>query len=272
VQATAINKLHVLGSAKNFTLSKGSQPFQTAASGLNYLNEAGFGGNVDALGIDVNGKIGKLRFRRGLGDPTGVFTAKSSTDQELPTTQYGIPVGSTGYPAAGLLGAAIRATRIHKISVGPANTLVQTPQNPQYVQLRQLGWPTYAAVPGYSVTNAAVTSSGSIDQVNIVGTQLNSEIKTGFDYPSYVAGLEGTRAESRISKLEERGGLINSVISASFRPANNHYSHQAGVAGPGTIVGNVTGHAYDTGGTTALGNTGSGVFARTIKRLHHRSR
>ena len=72
--------------------------------------------------------------------------------------------------------------------------LVQTPQNPQYVQLREQGWPTYAVSPGYSLTNAVVTTSGSIGQVHIVGTQLNSEIKTGFDYSSYLAGLEGTRA------------------------------------------------------------------------------
>jgi hypothetical protein len=268
VQATGVDTVHVPGSVKNFTLSKSAQPFQNAASGLDFLRKARFGGNVDGLGIDVNGKIGKLEFRRGLGDPTGVFTAKTTSGQLLPATQYGIPEGTTGYPASGFLGAAIRATQIDSLAVGPASTLVTTPQNPQYVQFRQLGWPTYSTAPGYSLTNAAVTSSGNINQVHVVGTQLNSEIKTGFDYPSYVAGLQGTRARSRIGRLQQRGDLINSVISASFRPANNHYSDATGTAGPGTIVGSVQGVAYDTGGTTALGNTGAGVFARTIKRLH----
>jgi hypothetical protein len=272
IQATAINSVKVRGSAKNVTFSKSTQPFTNASSGLNYLHKASFGGNVDALGIDVNGKIGKLLFRRGLGDPTGVFTATTSSGQLLPATQYGIPEGTTGYPAAGLLGAAIRAKRIRLLAVKPANTLVTTPQNPQYVQLIQQGWPTYSTAPGYSLTNAAVTSGTNIDQVHVVGTQLNSEIKAGFDYPSYVAGLEATRSPSRIGKLQQLGDLVNSVISASFRPTNKHYSHLTGVAGPGTIVGNVLGHAYDTGGTTALGNTGSGVFARTVKRLHRRHR
>ena len=35
-----------------------------------------------------------------------------------------------------------------------------------------------------------------------------------------------------------------------------------GTAGPGKITVSLTGKNYDTGGTTGLGNTGSGLFAR----------
>jgi len=267
VQATAINKLNVAGSAKNFTVSRAAVPFSSEDSGLAYLHKATFGGNADAVGIDVHGPIGKLDFKRGLGNPAGVFTAKASNGLFQPETIYGTPEGSTGYPAAGLSGGTIRATKIKKLTVKPANVLVQTAQNPLYVQLQEQGYPTYAASPGYSLTNAVVTTSGSINQVNVVGTQLNSEIKTGFDYSAYVAGLEGTRGASRISALKARGDLINSVASASFRPANNHYSHSTGVRGNGEITARVTGARYDTGGKTGLGNTGAGLFARRVRPL-----
>jgi len=267
VQATAINELNVAGSAKNFTASRSSVPFASEASGLAYLHKAKFGGNADAVGIDVNGTIGKLTFKRGLGNPTGVSTAKASNGLLLPTTNYGLPQVSTGYPAAGLSGGTIRAKKIGKLTVKPANVLVQTAQNPQYVQINEQGYPSYATSPGYSLTNAVVTTSGSIGQVDVVGTQLNSEIKTGFDYSAYLAGLQGTRGASHIAKLKAKGDLVNSDASASFIPADNHYNHTTGVRGPGEITAQVAGNKYDTGGTTGLGNTGAGLFARRVKPL-----
>src|SRR5262249_61764019 len=121
------------------------------------------------------------------------------------------------------------------------------------------------ASPGYRLTNAVVTSSGSIDHVSVTGTQLNSEIKTGFDSPSFLAGLQGTRAPSRIGRFGNGGDLISSDTSATFRPANNHYSRLTGVAGPGSITGRVTGSALNTNGRTGLNNTGAGVFARHLR-------
>ncbi len=91
VQATAIDNLKVAGSAKNLTLSRAPVPFSSENSGLNYLKKATFGGNADGVGIDVKGKIGTLTFKRGLGNPNGVFTSKSSTGLLLPTTTYGTP-------------------------------------------------------------------------------------------------------------------------------------------------------------------------------------
>ncbi len=273
VQATAINKVHVKGSAVNVTLSRASQPFSSSVSGLKYLHEARFGGNADALGIDVDGTIGKLSFKRGLGNSSGVFTAKASTNlgggvtgQLLPATSYGVPEGSTGYPAAGLEGGQITAKRIRSLRVNSATVQVTTAQNPQYVQLKLQGWPTYASTPGAALTNAVITTSQSLGHVHIVGSQLNTEIKTGFDYPSYVAGLEGTRARSEIASLKQKGDLISSDDSATFRPADNQYQHSTGVHGPGVIRAHVRGLAYNTGGVTGLGNTGAGLFARRVKK------
>jgi hypothetical protein len=267
VQATAIGNLKVVGSARNFTASRALQAFASSGSGLAHLNKATFGGNADAVGLDVKGKIGKLTFKRGLGNPAGVFTATSSNGLLLPSTTYGTPPGSTGYPAAGLSGGTIKARKIGKLRVGPANSLVQTAQNPLYVQLQEQGFTTYVASPGYSLTNAVITTTGSIGAVQVRGTQLNSEVKTGFDYSAYLAGLQGTRGASHIAALKQKGDLVNSVASASFIPANNHYSHSTGVRGNGQITANVTGSRIDTGGVTGLGNTGAGLFARRVKLL-----
>jgi hypothetical protein len=265
VQATAVNTLNVHGSAVNFTLSRASQPFSSQGSGVSHLRNATFGGVADGVGLDVSGNIHRLTFERGLGNPSGVYTAKTSSGQALPATNYGTPEGTTGYPAAGDLGGVVSARHIHKLVVGSASTFTQTAQNPELVQRRERGFPSYQATPGYALTNAVITTSGSIDSASVKGSLLNTEVKTGFDYASYIAGLEGTRAASRIGRLRVDGSLVNSPISATFRPANNHYARRSGTAGAGSITGTVTGQALDTGGTTGLGNTGSGVFARHLR-------
>jgi hypothetical protein len=266
LQATAVDNINVHGSAKNLTVSRAAVPFSSNSSGVNYLKKATFGGNADGVGLDVKGTIGKLTFKRGLGNPNGVATGTASNGLALPQTAYGTPQGSTGYPAAGFLGGQIRAKRIKKLTVRPANTLVQTAQDPDDIQLQGQGYPTYVTSPGYSITNGVITTSGSISQVSITGSQLNTEIKTGFDYTAYVNGLEPVRNASAIA-LKQKGDLINSPVSASFRAANNHYDRRTGTAGPGTITVAQDGKKYDTGGVTGLGNTGSGLFANRIVRV-----
>ncbi len=297
LQAQAINHLNVKGKSTNLTAQRDLTPFTSSLSGLKYLHSAKFGGNADGVALDVNGPIGKVEFKRGLGDPSGTFTGTSAIPnpspnlpqrfQLIPATNYGVPQGSTGYPAAGLLGGVVAAKSIGKVKVGPANYITQTSQNPNFVQVQRLRFPTYYMVnPGTAVTNSAITTSGSIGSVSVKGSQLNSEIKTGFDYASHVAGLEGTRGASRIGRLRQQGDLVNSVISASFRPAKNSagnfvYSYTTGTAGDGSITGTTTGAtssgiyagknargrfpggAFNTNGRTALGNFGAGVFART---------
>jgi len=297
LQALAVNHLNVVGKATNFTAQRDTTPFNTSLSGLKYLRRATFGGNADAVALDVKGPIGRLTFKRGLGDPTSVFNGKvtvpnanpnlPSTSVYIPATNYGVPLGSEGYPAHGLLGGVVRAKRISSLKVGPANHTYLTAQNPNFVQTGSTGTATtYMVNPGTAVTNAAITTEGSIGQATITGNQLNSEIKTGFDYQSYLSGLQATRAASRIARLRQRGDLVSSVDSATFRPAldttTGHYvySYNTGTAGPGSITGTSTaalghgrfaasysqatiaGSASDTGGRTALGNYGAGFFAR----------
>lgn len=265
VQAGAVNNLTVHGSAVNFTVSRGAAPFTSQASGVKYLHKATFGGTSDAVALDVKGSIKRLEFERGLGNPSGVYTAYTSSGQALPATTYGSAQGSTGYPAAGYLGGVVSARHIHKLVVGAANTITQTAQNPLFVQSREQGFPSYQTSPGYALSNAVIATSGSIDSASIDGSLQNSEIKTGFNYVAYTQGLEGTRSASHIGKLEIHGSLVNSDVSATVRPVNGHYSRKTIVKGNGSITGTVTGQALDTGGTTGLGNTGAGVFAKHLK-------
>ena len=233
LQALAINHLNVVGKATNFTAQRATTPFGSSLSGLKYIRRATFGGTADAVALDVNGPIGRLTFKRGLGDPTGVTNATETvantnpnltpTTVYLPATSYGVPLGSEGYPAHGLLGGVITAKKIKSLKVGPANYTTLTAQNPNFVQTGSTRAATsYMVNPGTALTNAAITTQGSIGKVTVTGNQLNSEIKTGFDYQSYLAGLEGTREASRIARLTQRGDLVSSVDSATFRPAEYH--------------------------------------------------
>jgi hypothetical protein len=65
-----------------------------------------------------------------------------------------------------------------------------------------------------------------------------------------------------------RGNLVDSVISASYRPNNGNYN--AGTAGNGTITGVTAGVIDQTStGKTVLGNTGSGFYALKKKIVVH---
>jgi hypothetical protein len=260
VQALGINHLNVAGTARNFTASRQAAPFSSSFSGLNYLGTAHFGGVTDGVGLDVshNGKIGKLQFNRGLGDPTGTSIA---------STSLGTPADQAGLASFGFLGGLVTAGSIGQVQSGPANLVLQTPQDPDFIQ-SGLGRTRYFARPGTALTSAAITSAKSIGSVHIVGSSQNSEIKSGFDYPSFTAGLEGTRAPSKIRKFQQNGDLVDAVVSATYRPANQTYGQLNAFgavndfAGPGTIKGNLTGSLANTGGQTALSNRGVGVFAR----------
>jgi hypothetical protein len=254
VQAIGINKLNVVGAAKNLTVSRQSTPFKNDFSGLDHLGSATFGGNTDAVGLDVQGPIGKLTFLKGQGNPTGDNPA---------ATSLGTPTAEFGYPALGFLGGVVTARSIGSLKVAPANIVLQTSNNPNNVQLYRQGVTTFYPRAGNALSNSVIASAGNIGKTTILGDLQESEIKAGFHYASFVAGLEGTRSASKIAPLSLKGNLVNSVISASFRP---NILRQYGVAGdtfgPGTIQGHVSGIAVNTGETTSLNNTGSGVFAR----------
>jgi hypothetical protein len=255
VQATAIDHLHVRGSATNFTASRGQVPFQNSLSGLQHLGVATFDSNADAVGLDVNGTIKKLRFSRGLGNPTGTSPA---------ATQFGLPADKLGYPATGLVGGLVRAKKIGAVRLGPANTILQTAQNPDFVQTTNPGNPTYYPQPGNAASSAAIVSSGSIGKVAVRGNLSASEIKTGFDYPSFAAGLQGTRAKSLIRRSVYRGDLVNADVSATYRPGGGVYANPGSVKGPGSITGNQArkNGLFSIGSFTPLLNQGTGFYAR----------
>ena len=271
LQAVGVDNLKVRGSARNFTAQRDTTPFTSQNSGLSHLRRAEFGGTADGVALDVNGPIGKLRFNRGLGDPTGVFTASTetpATDENpetqtilLPATEYGIPAGSTGYPASGLLGGAIRGRQIGSVVAGSAGRSIIYAQNPSYVSLQRIGYPSPTSTPDMAIVNSSITTTGSIDHMNVEGNLLNSAVATGYDYQAFRQGLQGARRPSRIGSYKQHGDLINSAVSASTQPVNNDFQDGA-VFGDGSITGHVSGKAYDTGGRNALGQFGAGVFAR----------
>jgi hypothetical protein len=271
IQTTGIGKLHVGGSAINVTASRSATPFQNGFSGMSHLKIGTFGGNADALGLDVNGPIGRLTFKRGLGSPVGANTGgltHPTSNQDATTA--GIPTNQYGYPANFLLGGQITARRIHRLKIGAANVQRLSPTNPDYAQVN--GEPVYITKPGNATTNALITSSGSIGATTIDGNNQNSQIVSGFDYTSYASGLVGTRAASKIGPLHQHGSLIDSVTAATYRPANNQYGSAGDVAGPGSIYGRLKGRLYSTGTTLPLGNittpnSGTGFFARR-KRIY----
>lgn len=277
VQAIGVNTINVAGAATNFTASRNSQPFVTGFSGLNHLRKATFNGPTDAVGLDVNGKVGALTFNRGLGSPTGVFTGVATnststtvgsgvpTGAEVPATLYGTPLDQYGYAAAGLVAGQVTATSLGSLTVNPANVVTQSPTNPDFTQINLPGTLVTIPRPGNALTNAAIISSGKIGKVHIVGNQVNSEIKSGFHYPSYSVGLEGTRAPSRTGPVKQTGSLVNGVTSATWRPYLNVYGTPVDTAGPGRIRGNLNGTIVTTNGVTALGNVGAGFYARFKK-------
>jgi hypothetical protein len=274
LRARSVNRLNVVGSARNFTASRAGKPFQaqngqnapaptnlnqtqvfrSGFSGLKRLNKATFGGTADGVGLDVSGgQIGTVKFLRGAGDPTGA---------PLNPTEYGTNGAQGGYPSRGLTGALVVGKRIRKVVIGPSRLFLQTGQDPDFAQVQTQGQTTYYPRPGQALVNAAIVSETSIGEVNQVGLSQSSEIAAGYDYRSFVNGLQPVRAKSHIGKFRQRGDMVDSVISASYRPNDNVYGNGNDTAGPGAIQGRLNGKIYTTGKQTVLRNFGTGVFAR----------
>ncbi len=252
IQAGGIDRLKVLGSARNLTASRSGTPFRSGLTGLTHIGRADFGGNADAVGLDVNGPIHRLRFARGLGNPIGSSRA---------ATAFGTPASDFGYPSAGLVGGLVTATDIRQLEAAPANLILQTAGDSDFVQERRQGSTRFYARPGNAFSSAIIASSGSIGETTVVGNATNSEIKAGFHYPSFNAGLEGTRSASRIGPVHYRGDLVDSVVSSTYRPFRRVYGTPSDVVGPGSIRGRFQGNLVQTGTITALGNRGTGFFA-----------
>ncbi len=262
VQAIGIGNLNVAGAATNFTASRSSVPFQNGFTGLSKLKSAHFHGPTDAVGLDVNGNIGSLKFDKGISNPTNLFVGTTAAGPQVPATQYGIPTDQTSYAGAGYVGGQVTAKQIGSLRILPANTVNQVPINPDFVQLYTQGSTAFIPRAGNATSNALITSSGNIGHTVIVGSNQNSEIKSGFHYNSFAAGLEGTRAKSKIAPYHQNGDQINAVTSATYRPASHNYASPRSVRGPGTLKGGTFGTTITTGAITPLTNVGAGYYAR----------
>ncbi len=254
VRAIGIDNLAVVGSARNFTASRRAIPFQDGFSGLDHLGNAQFGGNADAVGLDVAGPINNLTFARGLGNPAGL----------VPETQLGLPNANRGFPSYGLLGGLVTANRIGRVTIGQADTILANGSDPNNLQSLRQGVVRHYQRLGTAMTRSAITSADSIGQTTIIGNGYNSAVFAGYHYPSFVAGLDPVRAPSRIGPVAVRGDLVDTAIAASYRPAgDSNFNLPPDEVGAGRIKGHFQGNLYSLGGVSPLQTQGAGFFART---------
>jgi hypothetical protein len=254
VQATAVGNIKASGAVTNTTFSKSAKPSTSSLTGLNSVGSATFGSTTDALDIDARGKIGKLTFKKGLGNPA------NDTSNPL---NLGQPASQNGYAASGNIAAQITTeSSIGSLTVGPATLVNQTPVDPADIK-NGIGGTNTVSRPGTAVTSSLVSAAGSIGKVKITGDLDSSEIKSGYNYTSAIAGVDGVSGKSSIGPVTLDGNLVNSVLAASYRPNDGVYGSGNNTAGNGTITGTQDGSNYQTTtGQTVLGNVGAGVFAR----------
>lgn len=262
VRAMSIKNLKVVGSARNTTFSRGAVTNQPSFGGLKALGTAKFGGTADGVLIAVDGKAHRVVFNRGLGIPAGVPQPGTVTNNQIAGTSLGTPVNEYGYPAYGLEGGVVYADAITNVAAGPANIIQLTPTDPSYMQLQRTNSTYYISRPGTALTGAVIASGDSFQHISIIGNTIGSEIKAGFYYQTFLQGLEGTRARSRIASLRQTGDMVDSVISATYRPADNIYGNGNDQAGNGSITGHQYGDNYTNGRATPLQNLGTGNFAK----------
>jgi hypothetical protein len=281
VQATAINHIKSAGSVTNVTFSKAIQPFQNSLSGLTSVGFVQFGGQTDAVGIDAEGNIKLLSFESGLGNPTGFGAGTTTTTN--PTTgatetvpalnpiNYGVPTSAYGYAALGQEGVqVVTEGTIGKLVVGPNGQFIQTSQDPNQIESGLAETAITVNQAGQAVTESLVAAGGSIGKIHIVGDLTGSEIKAGYNYYAAVGGTEGVDGSSTVGPLTLRGSLVDSVISASYRPNDGIYGNGNDTAGNGTITGAIAGQILTTStGTTVLGNENAGIYAKTKKVAVH---
>ncbi len=262
VQATGIDHIRASGALTNTTFARTAQPFQSSLSGLTHVGAVTVGGPTDALAIDSRGSIKSIKLAKGLGNPTGVSTNP---------IYFGTPAAQNGYAASGNVGGQIVTEgNIGSLTIAPANTFKQYPQDPAQIQAGLNQYAVFAVRPGSAVTTSVIAAAGSIGTTHIVGDLTNSEIKSGYNYYSGLGGAEGSLGASKVGPVTLNGNLVDTAISSSFRPVNRNYN--GGKAGDGTITGSITGSIYQTStGVTALGNRGSGFYSR-FSTAHPRPR
>jgi hypothetical protein len=280
IATTAIGQFQSIGGVNFTRIAKDKSNLVSKTNALDHAGLIHVGGTADALSVSANGAIRSLRLMKGLGNPNGTSTA---------TTSYGTTLGSTGFPAAGYMGGQINAGTINRITMGAANTVMLTSNNPNTAQTTN-GSTAYTPTAGNTMTLAAITTEGSIGtkaartgaikhfgktiKSNATGVKINgnlqqSELAAGFNYNQFVNGVSPLTGPSVIKGLRMRGSLVDSAISASYSPntTTQVFNDPSNQVSPGAIHGNVKkpGLAYYDGRGTALGRLGSGVFARHKK-------
>lgn len=263
VRALGIGRVRAVGSLRNTSLSRSAVPFQNSLSGLDRLGSLSVGGKTDGLAVDVSrGRIGRIKLIRGLGDPTGALTGG---------TNVGAPENEWGNAAFGLLGGQVVARRLRRFQAGPANTVLQPVQDPDYAQQRRTNQTLYFSRAGRALTNSVVMTDGSQGEINVVGDLQGSEIKTGANFASFAAGLEPVRAPSQIRRVRIKGNLLDSDVTSTYRTGGDrrygtidpNTGQTDDEAGRGSMAGQLQhGARYETGGQTGLNNRGVGFFAR----------
>ena len=120
------------------------------------------------------------------------------------------PAGSTGYPASGLLGGVVTRSGSASVRVGPANTScrrrrIRSSSSSAAAVRRPTTWSTRAQRSPTRRSRPAARSTASGQR-----QPLNTEIKTGFDYPSFAAGWRGPAPPARSRGSTSSGDLVNS--------------------------------------------------------------
>jgi len=294
LRTPAAGRIKVNGETHNVTVSRSARPFEDGFTGMSRLAHAKFGGNADGLGLDVNGPIGSLTFARGLGSPVD-NRANSPVSTARVASNFGRPDFDRGYPAAvelvnpgvpnsfprdpatGGFGGLVTATTIGRLRADAAETKGLLGVDPASAQTQTTGVTSYVPRPGNALTAAAILAQRAVGGGVITGDLSNSEIAGGFDYVSFVDGLEANRAPGSVGPLHiPRGDLIDSVVSATYDPGANQvfgrttqFGPTDDLKGPGSIHAHQRGRAIqfgEKGNTvpTVLGRQGTGFFA--VKR------
>ena len=179
------------------------------------------------------GKDRQAHLQARTGQPQRRLTrVEASNGLLLPQTNYGHPELRPAIPAAGDLGGQIRAKSIKKLTVRPANALVQTAQNPDFVQLQEQGTRLYVASPGYSHHQR----DHHDDRIDRPGqhhrdpAQHRDQDRLRLHVVSWT-GWREPEAPAQIGLLKLKGDLINSTGLGLVRPGQQSLRRRTGTNG-----------------------------------------
>ena len=216
--------------------------------------------------IDARGSI-----KSGSSSPRGSATRRAPTTTAV-ASSYGTNLSAAnGYRSfSGLVGGQIVTEgnigqRRDRPEQRASSSSMHAGSRPRSSRASTADGPLISSGPATALT----TSRGGGGWFDRFGTHIvgdltkNSEVKSGYNYYSAIGGSEGVTGASSIGPVNVRGNIVDSVISASYRPNDGVYGNGNDTAGDGTITGKYQGQIYKTNtGATVLGNKGAGFYAR----------